>query len=425
MTKVSKTVLSNKLTVLTIPQPSTETVTVMVLVPVGSRHENPNNNGISHFLEHLMFKGTERRPSTLELTKQLDAVGAEYNAFTAKDTTLYYIKVAANQLELALDLFSDMLFHSLFDPAEIDRERGVILEELNMYEDNPLMHVDTVFEMSLFHEDHPLGYDIGGKKDNIRELPRQAFIDYKKRHYSPAAMHLVIAGNIDKRVSKWVKQYFSDQPAGKGKPSFQKFTPYQKQLQFRHKFKETQQTQLALGVPAIGLKKPQQLATLSVLSTILGGNMSSRLFISIRERQGLCYVIHSDVSPYVDTGALMIQAGVDNQRVEPAIVAIVEELQRLKTELVSVEELNNAKTCIAGHTALKMEDSAAMAGYYGKQSVLLGEMINPKQKLAMINKVTREDIRRMAQSLLNLQQLNIASIGPQTSLEGVAKQLSL
>ncbi len=425
MSTVSKKVLSNKLTVLTIPQPGTETVTVMVLVPVGSRHENPSNNGISHFLEHLMFKGTERRPSTLELTKQLDAVGAEYNAFTSKDITLYYIKVAANQLELALDLFSDMLFHSLFDPAEIDRERGVILEELNMYEDNPLMHVDTVFEMSLFGEHNPIGYDIGGKKDNIRNLPRQAFIDYKKRHYSPAAMHLVIAGNIDKRANKWIKQYFADQPAGKGKPSFERFKSYQHKIQFRHKYKDTQQTQIALGVEAIGLKRPQDMATLSVLSTILGGNMSSRLFISIRERQGLCYVIHSDVSPYVDTGALMIQAGVDNQRVEPAIVAIVEELNKIKGELVSTEELHNAQTCIVGHTALKMEDSSALAGFYGKQSVLLGEMRTPKQKLAMINQVTREDIRRMAQHLLKLEKLNIASIGPQSSLTGVAKQLSL
>ena len=425
MSTVSKRILSNKLTVLTVPQPSTETVTVMVLVPVGSRHEVPSNNGISHFLEHLMFKGTERRPSTLELTKQLDAVGAEYNAFTAKDTTLYYIKVAASQLELALDLFSDMLFHSLFDPTEIDRERGVILEELNMYEDNPLMHVDTLFEMSVFGEHNSLGYDIGGKKDNIRKLPRQAFINYKKRHYSPAAMHLVIAGNIDKRAQRWIQHYFGDQPAGLGKPSFKTFKPYQKKLQFRHKYKDTQQTQIAMGTPAIGLKSGQEMATLSVLSTILGGNMSSRLFISIRERQGLCYVVHSEVSPYVDTGAFMIQAGVDNQRVEPAIVAIVEELQKIKTDLVSTEELMNAKTCIAGHTALKMEDSSALAGFYGKQSVLLGTLNSPKQKLARTNKVTRDDIRRMARKLLHLQQLNIASIGPQTSLTTVAKRLSL
>ncbi|MFA6475504.1 MAG: pitrilysin family protein [Patescibacteria group bacterium] len=424
MIKVSKKILNNKLTVLTIPQDTTDTVTVMVLVPVGSRHEVPHNNGISHFLEHLMFKGTERRPSTLELTKQLDAVGAEYNAFTSKDTTIYYIKVAASQLELALDLFSDMLFHSLFDPAEIDRERGVILEELNMYEDNPLMHVDTLFEMSVFNKTHPLGYDIGGKKDNIRKLPRQAFIDYKKTHYSPAAMHLVIAGNIDKRVSRWVKQYFGDQPAGQGKPSYKHFQPYQKNIQFNHKYKDTKQTQLALGVLAPGLREDKQLATLSVLSTILGGNMSSRLFISIRERQGLCYVIHSDISPYVDSSALMVQAGVDNERVYPAIIAIVEELAKLKTDLVTTEELINAKNCMAGQTAIKLESSSALAGYYGKQSVLLGTLLPPQKKLALINTVTKADIRRLARHLLNFKQLNIASIGPQRQLASVAKKLT-
>lgn len=422
---VSRRKLNNKLTIVTVPQPGTATVTVMVLVPVGSRHEQPHNNGISHFLEHLMFKGTVKRPSTLELTKQLDAVGAEYNAFTAKDVTLYYIKVAAEQLELALDLFSDMLFHSLFDPQEIDRERGVILEELNMYEDNPLMKVDTLFEMSVFGKHHPLGYDIGGKKANIRKLPRAAFMRYKQTHYAPAAMHLVIAGNIDARASRWVKQYFADQPAGRGAPAYRRFTSQQRTVQFNHQYKDTQQTQLALGVAGIGLRQPQALATLSVLSSILGGNMSSRLFISIRERQGLCYMIHSSVNPYVDTGTLMIQAGVDNTRVQPAIVAIVEELKTIKRELVSAEELRNAKTCLAGQTALKLEDSAALATFYGKQSVLLGSVHSPKAKLAAINRVTREDIRRLAQHLLHLRQLNIASIGPQPSLQSVKAALHL
>lgn len=422
---VSRRRLANRLTVVTVPQPGTETVTVMVLIPVGSRHEHPAINGISHFLEHLMFKGTEKRPSTLELTKQLDAVGAEYNAYTSKDVTLYYIKVAANQLELALDLFSDMLFHSLFDPKEIDRERGVIIEELNMYEDNPVMHVDTLFETAVFGKSHPLGYDIGGKKANIRRLPRSAFINYKRTHYSPASMHLVIAGNIDRRASRWIAQYFSDQPAGRGPEQYRPYTGHQRAVQFLHKRKPTQQTQVAMGVAGIGLRQPHDLAVLSVLSTILGGNMSSRLFISIRERQGLCYVIHSSVNPYVDTGTLMIQAGIDNSRVFPAITAIVEELRRIKQDLVTPEELRNAKNCIAGQTALKLEDSSAQASFYGKQSVLLGTLHSPRQKLQLIRQVTRQDIRRLAQHLLHLNKLNIASIGPHGSLAAVKRSLAL
>lgn len=422
---VSRYKLHNGLTVVTVPQSSTETVTVMLLVPVGSRHENPSNNGISHFLEHLMFKGTEKRPSTLELTKQLDAVGAAYNAFTGKDTTSYFIKVAADHLELALDLFSDMVFHSLFDPNEIDRERGVIIEELNMYQDNPLMHVDTLLEMSIFDKRHPLGYDIGGEKKNIKRLPRQSFMDYKRKHYAPAAMHLVVAGKIDRRARAWVKQYFADYDKGHTAASFRPFRQYQTKPQFLHEYKDTQQTQLSIGFPGMSYKQPQELATLALLSTILGGNMSSRLFISIRERQGLCYVIHSDVTPYLDTGVFMIQAGLDNKRIIPAVEAIMKELRLIKTDLVTVEELNNAKDCIKGQTAIKLEDSAALAGYYGQQSVLLGTITSPQEKLRRIERVTRADIRRLAKRVLHLEKVNIASIGPQRSLQHLRSHLAL
>lgn len=423
--KAKRGKLSNKLTVVKVAQPGTATVTVMVLVPVGSRYETPKINGISHFLEHLLFKGTTKRPSTLQLTKALDAVGAEYNAFTGKDTTAYYIKVAAEHLELALDLFSDMLFNSLFDPAEIDRERGVILEELNMYEDNPLMHVDTLLEMSMFRKDHPLGYDIGGKKINIKKMPRQAFMDYKKTHYTPAAMHLVIAGKIDPRADRWVKQYFGSYAPGKGKGVFKKFKAYQTKPQFLHKYKDTQQTQLAIGFPAISFAKPQDLAALSVLSTILGGNMSSRLFISIREKQGLCYVIHSDVSSYADTGVFMIQAGLDNTRIEKAITAIMVELRLIKNELVTTEELSNAIDCIHGQIALKLEDSAAQASWYGKQSVLQNKLLSPEEKLRLISKVTQADVRRIAQRVIQSGHINIASIGPQRSISQVRKLLDV
>jgi len=424
-TKVTRKQLENKLTVVTVPQPGTATVTVMVLVPVGSRYETPAINGISHFLEHLLFKGTAKRPSTLQLTKALDAVGAEYNAFTGKDTTAYYIKVAAEHLELALDLFSDMLFNSLFDPAEIDRERGVILEELNMYEDNPLMHVDTLLEMSMFHKDHPLGYDIGGKKSNIKNLPRQAFIDYKRDHYTPAAMHVVVAGKIDARSDRWIQQYFGTYAAGKGKSTFRRFKPYQTKPQFLHKYKKTQQTQLAIGFPAVSFAQPKELAALTVLSVILGGNMSSRLFISIREKQGLCYVIHSDVSSYADTGVFMIQAGLDNKRIEQAVQAIMAELRLIKKDFVTQEELHNAIDCIHGQMALKLEDSAAQANWYGKQSVLHGKITSPAEKLKLISQVTAADVRRIARRVLQSHYINIASIGPQRSITQVRKFIDL
>lgn len=417
--------LKNDLTVIHVPSDGTQTVTAMLLVPVGSRHEQSNNNGISHFLEHLMFKGTEKRPTTLELTKELDAVGAEYNASTGKDHTAYYIKVDATHLELALDLFSDMVFHSLFDPKEIDKERGVILEEIKMYEDNPVMYVDTLLETSIFGKQHPLGFDIGGRKQNIRRLPRSAFVRYKHFHYSPAAMHLVIAGKIDRKARRYIQQYFGSHPRGQRRSSFRRFASYQRRPQFHHKQqKSTQQTQLAIGFPGISYREPKRLATSAVLSTILGGNMSSRLFISIREKQGLCYVIQSEVTPYQDTGVFMIRAGVDSSRLRQAVLAITKELEMIKKTLVSKEELANAKDCIKGQLMLRLENTQALAGFYGRQSVLTGRLRSPQEYLAMVNQVRREDIRRLARNLLELQRLNIASIGPQSSIALIVRNLT-
>ena len=402
----------------------TASATVMLLVPVGSRFETDKNNGISHFLEHLMFKGTETRPSTLEITKLLDGVGAEYNAYTSKDHTAYYIKVAANHFELALDLFSDMLFNSLFDANEIDRERGVILEELNMYEDNPLMHVETLLEMAVFNKKHPLGYDIGGHKKNIRQLPRRSFMKFKRDHYFPSNMHLAVAGNLPRNTNQLIRKYFgkpSDRPK-KQKPKA--FKSYQKSPQVLHKKKATQQTQLAIGFEALPYGH-RSLPALSVLSVLLGGNMSSRLFIEIRERQGLCYVVRSSVSPYTDTGVFTIQAGLDNERLKPAVTAITQELKRVKQELVSEEELHNAKEFMKGQTALQLENSSSLASWYGKQSVLTGKLISPTVKLKTIEQVTARQVQRIANTILVKEHINIATIGPMSSTASLTSAIDL
>lgn len=409
---IQKRKLPNGLTVITVPEHDTAAVTVMLLVPVGSRYEVPTTNGISHFLEHLMFKGTTKRPSTLDISKALDGVGAEYNAYTSKDHTLYFIKVAAQHLDLALDLFADMLFNSLFDPKEIERERGVVLEEINMYEDNPLMHLDTVLEMCVFGKHHPLGYDIAGPKKNIRNIPRQSFINYRTNHYVPANMHLVIAGKTNSAVQRLVKKYFGQQRGGKPQVKPKPFKATQQKPQSMHNIKKTQQTQLGLGFVAFPYNHPL-LPAASVLSTILGGNMSSRLFINIRERQGLCYFIRSEVSPYTDSGIFSIQAGLDNTRIVPAIAAILGELRRFKHELVSSEELAMAKEYIKGQMALKLEDSSAVASWYGRQSVLTGKLISPTLRIKTLETVTAEQVRQVAKQLFTTSHLNIASIGPQ------------
>lgn len=421
---ISQQRLRNGLHIVKIPQHDTATVAVMLLVPVGSRMENPSINGISHFLEHLFFKGTTRRPSTLDISKALDGVGAEYNAYTSKDHTAYYIKVAAEHLALALDLFSDMLFHSLFDAEEIERERGVILEEINMYEDNPLMHVETLLEMSMFRKTHPLGYDIAGPKKNIKTIPRKAFMDFKKEHYSPHRMHLALAGRLPKNTQQLIKKYFESY-TDKDKPrKYQKFSLYQKKPQLLHMKKDTQQTQISIGFPALPYNH-KDLPALSVLSTVLGGNMSSRLFIQIRERQGLCYMVRSSISPYNDTGAISIQAGLDKKRLDDAVVAILAELKKMKTELISNEELINAKAYIKGQTAIALEDSSTLAAWYGKQSVLTGKLISPNVKMKAIDMVTAKDVKRLAQHIFLKNHINIASIGPYESTSHLTKLIDL
>lgn len=416
--------LRNGLRVVKISQKDTAAITVMLMVPVGSRMETTKINGISHFLEHLMFKGTKRRPSTLDISKALDGVGAEYNAYTSKDHTAYYIKIAAEHLELALDLFSDMLFNSLFDPKEIQRERGVILEEINMYEDNPLMHVETLMEMSVFGKNHPLGFDIAGPRKNIRKIPRTAFMRFKKLYYTPGKMHLVLAGRLPRNVNQLTQKYFSKQ-RGAGKTiDYKKFKVTQTKPQFLHMYKDTQQTQISIGFPALPYDH-MQLPALAVLSTVLGGNMSSRLFIRIRERQGLCYVIRCSVSPYLDTGVLSIQAGLDKSRLDDAFPAILSELKRIKEEPVTAEELTNAKEFIKGQTALGLEDSSTVASWYGKQSVLTGKLISPTVKMKTIDKVTKSDVQTIAQIVLNNKYMNIGSIGPYRSIKHLAKFINI
>ncbi|MFA5995273.1 MAG: pitrilysin family protein [Patescibacteria group bacterium] len=422
---IARSKLKNGFTIIKIPQHDTAAVTVMLLVPVGSRYETKTNNGISHFLEHLMFKGTVKRPTTLDISKALDGVGAEYNAYTSKDHTLYYIKAAAEHLELTLDLLSDMLFHSVFDAKEIDKERGVILEEINMYEDNPLMHLDTLLEMSVFGKDNPLGYDIAGLKPNIRNLPRATFVQYKQTHYSPRTMCLCVAGKLNQATDKLIARYFGSQPATNFTNKIAKrFIAKQTQPQIFHQQKDTQQTQLGVGVIGLPLLH-KDLPALQVLSVILGGNMSSRLFVNIREKQGLCYFIRTEVNPYVDSGIFSIQAGLDKTRLQEALKSLMCELKQIKAEPVTNEELNNAKEYIKGQMALRFEDSSALAMWYGRQAVLTGKFVAPQERIKQINQVTVTDIQRIANQLFITKRLNIASIGSDHSTHHLKRLLAL
>lgn len=406
---VEKTTLSNGATVLFCPLRETEAVTVLVLVKVGSRYETKDVTGVSHFIEHMMFKGTRRRPSSLALTKELDSVGAEFNAFTSKDHTGYYVKAVKEQLPLALDILSDMLHHSLFRTSELNRERGVIIEEIKMYEDNPLMSLGDVFEGSLYG-DHPLGWNIAGTIPVMQSVPRVKVLKYLRAQYHPDRTLVVVAGNYPSSAASLVRKHFNHAGERGTLHDYQK-APIKIREGVYIKNKDTKQVHLGFGAKGFPLGHPDNEAA-TLLSIILGGTMSSRLFISVRERKGLCYYIRAGLNAYEDTGNFGIFAGVDLKRVELALSTIIDELKKARRKGVTKEELTRAKEYIRGKVTLDLEDSASIAEWYGKQFLFLKELKTPQEKLKRYLKVTMSDIRRVAEQMLDHRRFILAFIGP-------------
>jgi predicted Zn-dependent peptidase len=406
--------LSNKTPVILAQMPSTQVFTALVLFKVGSRYETAKGNGISHFLEHLFFKGTINRPTALDISKELDGVGADYNAFTGKDYTGYYVKVTKRHARLAVDLLQDLLVNPLFEPAEIDRERGVIIEEINMYDDNPMATAEELAEELLFGKNHPLGYRIAGPRENIRKITRNEIIKYREHYYRPDNMVIVLAGKIPAGAMNWLEEGFATIAKGK-KVDLQpkQFTLTQKSFRLHIEKKKTAQSHLAITFPA-PTYTDRDLFTAKVLSVLLGGGMSSRLFINVRERQGLCYYIRAGMTPYADQGAFMIQAGFDTKRIKQAIAAIMEQLRIVRDVLVEEEELTKAKECIRGHLALRLEDADHIASWWGQQFLFQQVQMTPAQYEERIVAVTARDIQRLAQKLFQHHLMNAVIVGPYT-----------
>ncbi len=409
--KYSKTTLTNGLTVVTAPLAGTQAVTVQVMLPVGSRYETKDVNGVSHFIEHLLFKGTAKRPTSIDITKELDAVGAQFNAFTSKEYTGYYIKVAAEKIELAFDILSDMIFNSVFDAKEIDKERGVIVEEINMYNDNPLMSLDNLFEETMF-PNHELGWLISGPAKVIKTISREKILDYKQRHYRPEAMVLSVAGNASNvLVNKLAKKYFGVSSKKTKKSNYSRFSVSQQTPQVAVQYKDTAQVQMGLGFPAYALGDKRNFA-LGQLGIILGGNMSSRLFSVVREEHGLAYYIRCDASPYQDIGVFMVQAGLDRNRVDQAITLILQELKKVADNGVTKQELQDAKEFTRGSMVLAMEDSEFISDWFAKQQMLHKKVETPLERLNYVMKVTPAQVQRAAQDVFKQSRLNLALIGP-------------
>ncbi len=404
--------LSNGLRILFAPLKETNAVTVLMMTKVGSRYEAPDINGVSHFLEHMMFKGTDKRPTALDVSKELDGVGADFNAFTGKDYTGYYIKLSREHLTLALDIISDMLLHSKFSETEINKERKVITEEINMYFDNPIMLVDDVFEELMFGKKHPLGQMISGPKSVIAALQRKTIVGYFKRHYFPRNMVLCVSGKFNKaQALSQIQQMFAGVNKRLPTTQFARFQHYQQKPQVRLLNRKTEQVQIALGFPGLPYLH-KDLPALGLLTVILGGNMSSRLFTRVREQEGLAYAIHASRSAYQDTGAFVVQAGVDKTRVFPALEHILAELRDVKERGVRDEELAQAKEFLKGKLVLDLEDSEEIANFLTKQELLTGAIETPAQRLRKLEKVRKADIQRVARNIFHHQNLNLALIGP-------------
>ena len=417
-----KTTLKNGLRIITAPMEGTQTVTVLVLVGTGSKYETKDINGLSHFLEHLFFKGTKKRPNTLAIAETLDKVGGEYNAFTSQEMTGYWAKVDAGHLDLALDWVSDIFLNSKLDEKEIERDRGVILEELNMYLDMPIKHISNLWT-DLLYGDQPAGWRVIGAKEAIKSVKRPQFINYFKNHYLSKNTLITVAGKIDSDDTvKKIEKYFSKIQIGQSKTKLKVKEKQNRPMSLIH-YKKTDQTHLYLGVRAYDMFHPDKYA-LGILATILGGYMSSRLWIRVREREGLGYYIRTGAETDTDAGYLATRAGIDNQRVDRAIKLILDEYKRIREKKVGQEELKKAKDNIKGGTLLDMESSDEQASFYAGQELLTNKILTLEEKFAKIDKVTVNDVHRVARDILKPSKLNLALIGPFKDKERFQKILN-
>ncbi|MDD5084084.1 MAG: pitrilysin family protein [Candidatus Moranbacteria bacterium] len=417
-----KLTLKNGLRVILAPMKETQTMTVLMTTGTGSRYETRKQNGLSHFLEHMFFKGTKKRPTSLSITEELDAIGGDYNAYTSKERTGYYAKVDAKHGDIALDVVSDIFLNSKIDQEEIDHERGAILQEMAMYEDSPRRKVSDLFE-ELLYGDTPLGWDIIGTKENIKNFKRADFIKYLDQHYIASNVVVGVAGKFDaEKMKKEIAKVFKGIRVGKATAcKLMKEKQTKPALLVKHK--KTDQTHLMLGVRAFDFNHPDRYV-LSVLATILGGNMSSRMFISVRERKGLAYNVSTFSDTSVDVGYLVTQCGVEHKNLEETITTVLEEYRLISRELVPERELLKAKEYIKGSAVMNLESSDEVVSFLVEQELIKGRIKVPSEIFAHIDAVTAEDVLRVAQDIFTEKTLNLAVIGPhkQTKkLEGLLK----
>ena len=404
------TTLKNGLTLITVDLPHLDSVTSMVAVGAGSRYEDKKTNGISHFLEHMFFKGSRKYPTAEIISTLVDGIGAINNAFTYKEYTAYWIKSSAKNLELSSDVLASMIKESLLSEEEIEKEKGVIIEELRMYRDNPQRFVWELYETLQFG-DQPLGWDIGGQEKTVMSIKRSDLVSYIDSLYSPENMVLVYAGKLPKNIKEIAEKLFLSLP----KRSQYKFRPYVKQKQIKGKvnifYKKTDQANLVLGVEGYSRKDGKRYVA-KVLATILGEGMSSRLFMQVREKRGLAYHVSGDHYSYADTGAFAVYTGLKLEKIDEGLEVILAELERVTKEKVEDSELKKAKEMTRGRLALRKESTNFLAEYFGTEFVVDRKIETFEKLLEKIDAVTADEVRDVARELFKKEKYNLQIIGP-------------
>lgn len=411
--------LSNGLRIITAPMGNTQAVTLLILVGIGSRYEDDKQAGISHFLEHMFFKGTNNRPTYKEIATELDYLGGDFNAYTGEEYTGYYVQAAADKFHKALDILTDMFFNSTFPQAEIEREKGVIVEEINMYEDQPQSKVAQEAQKLVF-ADSPLGRPIIGNKEAVKGITQKDLINYRDAMYSPSNTIVVVAGNMEKfnwqkEITQKFQNWHSPQPpthevypplAESGATSQAGGKPKQKMI-----YRKTDQAHFVLAFPTFkvaDIRRPQ----LQVMTNLLGGMMSSRLFEEIREKRGLAYYIRAGADEYHDNGALYICAGVMLEKTQEAIKVVAEELQKIAHNKVDAEELKRSQENMKGQIYLGLEDSKSVTQYLANRILYFNNIIQPEEIVARIEAVTIKEIQKLAPKIFQKTKRNLAVIGP-------------
>lgn len=404
-----KTTLDNGLRIVTASMPHVHSVSIGVIIGAGSRYENPGQAGISHFIEHLCFKGAKKRPTSKDISEAIEGVGGVLNGGTDKELTIYWCKVAQPHFPIAIDVLADMLSHSRFEPEEIEKERQVITEEINMSFDSPQYRVDLLLDEVMW-PDQPLGRDVAGSKETVAKMTRKDMLSYLRRQYVANNAVVSVAGDIThKEIVAGLEKGFGHWK----QDARQEWFPadgQQRQSRMRVEERDTEQAHLCLAVPGLSLRDPDRF-TLDLLSAMLGEGMSSRLFLEIREKKGLAYAISSCVDHFLDTGALTIYAGVDPRQVPGTVIAILAELDRIK-DGIPEQELKKTKEYCKGRMLLRMEDTRSVSSWLGGQEFLLGNIMTIEQVISKIEAIQANDIMRVARQLFLGERLNLAVVGP-------------